>query len=171
MEDLVRIGSETAKGGFANEREIANKFRVWKTDKESQKWLIIMGYKLEEIEDVETIILHGYKTDVQIKVIVKLKKAISIQNLSVKKANNDADYNQIDKRWVDNYKAMWNISDTILNLLKIFTGEISPSILLKEKEITKEKYGLLRDERRFFLDEFNKKDQDLLLTFFTENKL
>ncbi|MEK6808916.1 MAG: type II restriction endonuclease, partial [Nanoarchaeota archaeon] len=73
--------------------------------------------------------------------------------------------------WVDNYKAMWNIPDTILNLLKIFTGEISPSILLKEKEITKEKYGLLRDKRRFFLDEFNKKDQDLLLTFFTENKL
>ena len=33
----MRIGSETAKGGFANEREIANKFRVWKTDKESQK--------------------------------------------------------------------------------------------------------------------------------------
>lgn len=39
MPDLVRIGSETAKGGFANERAIAQKFRDWKTDKEARKWL------------------------------------------------------------------------------------------------------------------------------------
>ena len=51
--DLVRIDSETAKGGFANERAIAEKFDHWKKDKEAQKWLKIMDYKLEEIEKVE----------------------------------------------------------------------------------------------------------------------
>ncbi|GAJ20802.1 unnamed protein product, partial [marine sediment metagenome] len=30
--------SETAKGGFANEGKIAEKFEKWKTDKEAQKW-------------------------------------------------------------------------------------------------------------------------------------
>src|SRR3972149_3295250 len=99
MNDLVRIGSETAKGGFANEDAIIDKFNSWKNDKEAKKWLEIMDYKLKEIKEVKAIKLHGYKTDVQVKVIVFMKEAISIQNLSIKKANHDADYNQIDKRW------------------------------------------------------------------------
>jgi len=65
--DLIRIGSETAKGGFANERAIAEKFNNWEQDKKAKKWLTIMGYTLKEIEKVEAVILHGYKTDVQIK--------------------------------------------------------------------------------------------------------
>jgi NACalpha-BTF3-like transcription factor len=143
MSNLVRIGSETAKGGFANEKDIAAKFNAWKTDRESQKWLKLMGYDLEEIEDVQAIILHGYKTDVQVKVIVTLKKAISVQNISVKKANDDADYNQVDKRWVDDYKEMWNIPNGLVMLLKMFTGEIMPSEMLKDEKITKQKYGSL----------------------------
>ena len=95
MSDLVRIGSETAKGGFANEKAIAKKFENWKKDKEAQKWLKIMDYKLEEIEKVEAVILQGYKSDIQVKVIVTLKKAISVQNLSIKKANSDPNYKQI----------------------------------------------------------------------------
>src|SRR3990167_6350253 len=126
MNDLVRIGSETAKGGFSNEKTIAKKFDKWKKDKEAQKWLKIMGYNLDEIKDVEAVILHRHKTDVQIKVTITLKKAISVQNLSIKKANSDADFNQIDKRWVKNYIEMWNIPEDIVILLKIFCGEISP---------------------------------------------
>src|SRR3989344_5089539 len=104
MTDLVRIGSETAKGGFANEKDIAQKFEGWKRDKEAQKWFTIMNYNLKEIKKVEAVILHGHKADIQVKVIITLKKAISVQNLSIKKANSDADYNQIDKRWVEKYK-------------------------------------------------------------------
>ena len=98
MVDLVRIGSETAKGGFANEKIISEKFENWRKDKEAQKWLKIMDYDLKKIKKVEAVVLHGHKTDIQIKVIVTLKKAISVQNLSIKKANSDADFNQIDKR-------------------------------------------------------------------------
>ncbi|OIO42885.1 type II restriction endonuclease [Candidatus Pacearchaeota archaeon CG_4_10_14_0_2_um_filter_35_33] len=171
MNDLIRIGSETAKGGFVNEKAIAKKFDNWKEDKEAQKWLKIMGYNLNEIEKVEAVILHGYKTDVQIKVTITLKEAISVQNLSIKKANNDADYNQIDKRWVKNYIELWSIPENIVNLLEIFCGKISPKQLLREEKITKQKYESLRDKRRFFVDEFENRDKKLLIDFFKKNKL
>jgi len=130
MNDLIRIGSETAKSGFANERAIADKFDKWKEDKEAKRWLTIMGYNLSKIKKVEAVILHGHKADVQIKVIITFKKAVSIQNLSIKKANDDADFNQIDKRWVKNYVEMWNIPENLVILLEIFCGKISPKQLL-----------------------------------------
>jgi len=163
MNDLIRIGSETAKSGFANEKAIANKFEDWKKDKEAQKWLKIMDYDLKKIKKVNAVILHGYKTDIQIKVIVTLKKAISIQNLSIKKTNSDSDFNQIDKRWVKNYVEMWNIPNEIIIILKIFCGEISPKELLEKGKITKRKYESLRDNRRFFVDEFEMKHQNKLM--------
>ena len=67
MSDLVRIGSETAKGGFANERIVAKKFDKWNKDEEAQKWLKIMGYNLKKIKKVKAEVLHGHKTDVQVK--------------------------------------------------------------------------------------------------------
>ena len=72
MKDLVRIGSETAKGGFANEDIIVKKFNFWKKDREAKKWLEIVGYNLKKIKKVEAIKLHGHKTDVKIKVLVFL---------------------------------------------------------------------------------------------------
>ncbi len=57
-------------------------------DKNAQEWLEIMGYKLAEIEYVEAIIISGYKTDVQVQVTIKLKKAIDIENLQVKLVSN-----------------------------------------------------------------------------------
>lgn len=41
-------GSMTAKGGFANEKSICDKFNSWKKDKEAQVWLAIMGYHSED---------------------------------------------------------------------------------------------------------------------------
>jgi hypothetical protein len=169
--DLVRIGSETAKGGFANEDAVKDKFNSWKKDKEAQKWLVIMGYNLKKIKDVKAIRVHGHKTDVHVKILVALSKAISIQNLSVKKANDDADYNQIDKRKVDKYVTMWKIPNKIATSLKIFSGEIKPKELLSKGLITKEKYNSLKDKRRFFLNEFGNRAKDDLLRFFKENKM
>lgn len=171
MTDLIRIGSETAKGGFANEKTIAKKFENWRKDKEAQKWLKIMGYELKKVKKVKAEVLHGHKADVQIKVTITLKKLISVQNLSIKKTNSDADYNQIDKRWVKNYIDMWEISENVVILLKIFCGEISPSELLKEGKITKQKYDSLRDKRRFFMDEFENKHKKSIIEFFKKNKI
>jgi hypothetical protein len=36
------IGSKTAKGGFANEKSICDKFNNWRRDNEAKVWLQIM---------------------------------------------------------------------------------------------------------------------------------
>ena len=152
-------GSIIAKQGFANERYIANKFIAWKEDKEAQEWLKIMGYKLEEIEYVFADVLHGYKTDVQVQVTIKLKTLIDAQNLQVKLVSNEKGFNQIDKRWIKNYKEMWDIPDNIEKLLKYYTGELNPY-----KTPTK-------DKRRMFMNEFSTDEQEEIIKWFEKNKM
>ncbi len=173
MDKKAKIGSFTAKGGFQNEKDIAFKFNNWKNDKDSQKWLEIMGYKIKDINYVKAIVLNGYKTDVQvqIKLVIHTSEGINIENLSIKKANKDSDYNQVDKRWVDHYQKLWNFSDSISNALKKFTGELSPEILLKNHEISEEKYNALKDKRRFFINELSSEEQKEILEFFQNNRI
>ena len=141
--NLIKLGSETAKNGFKNEDDIVDKFNNWKIDNEAQKWLLIMQYKLNEIEYIKAIKLHGYKTDIQVQVTIKLKNAIDIQNLQVKLVSNPKEFNQIDKRKIDKYNEMWNIPSDIVKLLKLYTGEIEPQIQNP------------KDKRRMFANEFN----------------
>jgi len=157
---LIRLGSQTAKRGFKNERDIVKKFNNWQNDEDAQEWLKIMGYNLKEIEKVKAIIITGsHKTDVQVQINIYLKEAIAVENLSVKLVSNPQGFNQIDKRWVDKYVEMWNIPKDIRKALKLFTGEIKP----RKKN--------LRDPRRMFFDEMNSKTQKLVVDFFTKNKL
>lgn len=159
--DLIKLGSETARSGFRNEDDIILKFNNWMTDADSKKWLNIMGYKLNEIESVRAVKVNGEKTDVQVKVIIyiKLKKYDDVQNLQVKLVSNSKGFNQIDKRWVDNYKELWNIPADIIKLLKHYTGELPPYVSNTE------------DYRRMFLNEFPCGDRNKLLQFFEDNKL
>jgi len=126
--NLVERGSQTAKDGFRNEDDIVKKFNEWKKDKDAQAWLIIMKYNLSEIEYVEAVKISGYKTDVQVQVTIKLKKAIDVENLQVKLVSNPKGFNQIDKRWVDKYSEMWNIPLQVISILKRYTGEEKPTI-------------------------------------------
>lgn len=64
--NFAERGSQTAKGGFRNEDDIVEKFNDWKKNKDAQAWLILMKYKLSEIEYVKTVKISGYKTDVQV---------------------------------------------------------------------------------------------------------
>ena len=52
-EDLIKLGSRTAKRGFKTEKDIVNKFNNWQIDEDSQQWLTIMGYDLKEIEKLK----------------------------------------------------------------------------------------------------------------------
>jgi len=151
-------GSKIAKAGFNNEKDIANKFINWKNDDEAKLWLKIMGYDLNEIEYVHAEVLHGYKTDVQVQVTIKLKQVIEAQNLQIKLVSNDKGFNQIDKRWIKNYKEMWNIPENVVRLLQYFTGELTPY-----RNDTKE-------SRRMFMNEFTDEEQSELIKFFEENK-
>ncbi|MCK4663492.1 MAG: hypothetical protein KAT68_11545 [Bacteroidales bacterium] len=156
--DLIQKGSQTAKNGFKNEKDIVNKFNNWKKDNDAKSWLKIMGYKLTEIEYVEAIILSGYKTDVQVQVTIKLKKAIDVENLQVKLVSNPKGFNQIDKRWVDKYVEMWLIPDNVTKILKKYTGELKPTIKNP------------RDTRRTFIDEFSKVNQNILVNWLEKHK-
>ncbi|MCX6761116.1 MAG: type II restriction endonuclease [Candidatus Nealsonbacteria bacterium] len=156
--NLVKLGSNTARGGFKNEDAVVSKFNDWKEDADAQEWLKIMGYDLKEIEKVIAIKVHGYKTDVQVQITIYLKDAISAENLSVKLVSNPRGFNQVDKRWVDSYIQMWDVPAKVATALKIFTGETKPN-----------KSG--RDSRRLFLDEMNKETQKAIVDFFKANKI
>jgi len=158
-EDLIKLGSETAKSGFRNEDDIVRKFNDWKKDKDAQKWLEIMGYPIDEIKEVEAVRLHGEKTDVQAQITIYMKNAIAAENLSVKLVSNPQGFNQVDKRWVDKYVELWKIPEDIAGLLKVYTGEIVPT-----------KRGL-KDKRRMFLNEMTEDEQRKIVDFFAKNKI
>ena len=51
----TKLGSKTAKGGFANEKDICKKFNNWIADKEAKEWLEIMGYNSDKIDSVKAM--------------------------------------------------------------------------------------------------------------------
>ena len=156
--DLVEIGSQTARNGFKNEDDIVSKFNNWSADNEARQWLQIMNYDLKEIESVEAVKLSSYKTDVQIQVTIKIKKAIDIENLQIKLVSNNRGFNQIDKRWVDKYVEMWNIPKDAISILKRYTGK-DPSNIKNTK-----------DMRRMYANEFSVEEQNKILVWLNKNK-
>ncbi len=155
---LIERGSATARGGFKNEDDVVTKFNKWKTDLDARNWLDIMDYILDDIEKIEAIKIHGYKTDVQVKIKIYMKNALAIENISIKLVSNPVGFNQIDKRWVDKYAEMWAIPNSLVKLLKLFTGEIKPN-------------GSSRDPRRMFIDEMTEQNQREIVDFFEGNKI
>lgn len=156
--NLLERGSQTAKEGFRNEDDIVEKFKDWKKDKDAQAWLILMKYKLSEIEYVEAIKISGFKTDVQVQVTIKLKKAIDVENLQVKLVSNSKGFNQIDKRWIDKYAEMWDMPKNIISILKRYTGEEIPTIKKP------------KDKRRMFANEFTDLEQKAILKWLNKNQ-
>ena len=160
--ELIKLGSQTAKGGFKNEKDVIVRFNNWGKDEVAQKWLKVMGYDIPNIEYVKATKVRGqYKSDIQVRVriIIKLKFQEDLQNLQVKLVSNPQGFNQIDKRWIDKYVELWNIPKDITKILKLFTGEIRPI-----------KKGL-KDKRRLLLSEMDKNDQDKIVRFFKSNKI
>jgi len=185
----TELGSKTAKGGFGNEKAICKKFNSWKKDKEAQEWLQIMGYNIKKLDSVKAIqvptrikkshlskfgvseeeyeqFVRFKKADAQIRIIIKIGNILKVENLSLKKANSDANYNQIDKRTVDFYQEMWRFDDEITLWLKLFTGEIIPKS--QKKLIGKIKP---KDKRRLFLTEMPEVIQKKIIQFFKKNKI
>lgn len=152
--NLVALGSQTAKNGFKNEQDVCERFNNWKNDEISQNWLVIMGYDLMQIKNVKAIVLHGHKADINVQVFVFYKESVDIRNIQVKLVSNKKGFNQIDKRWVKKYQELWNFSDDILKILCLFTGEL--------------KQG---SKKRLFIHEFSQEERDLLLQWFRDNKI
>ncbi|TGY50502.1 type II restriction endonuclease [Rodentibacter caecimuris] len=157
--NLVELGSKTAKNGFKNEEDIADRFENWKDHQEAQDWLITMGYELDEIKSVKAVVLSGKKSDINVQVLVFYKEALDIHNIQVKLVSNSRGFNQVDKRWLSNYNEIWNFDPEVLKILKYFTGEMPPY-----KSET-------RDSRRMFMTEFSLEEQKLVIDWFKKNKL
>ena len=185
----TELGSKTAKGGFANEKAICEKFNSWRNDIEAQEWLKIMGYDIKKLNSVKAIqvptrikksnlsmfeikeeeygqFVRFKKADAQIRIIIKIGNILKIENLSLKKANSNADYNQIDKRTVENYQEMWKFNNEIAFWLKLFTGELDPKIYSRKTCIKR-----YRDERRLFLNEMPEIIQKKIISFFNRNRI
>lgn len=162
IKDLIKRGSQTAKGGFKNEKDVIKRFNSWKKDEVAQKWLEAMSYKINDIEFVKASKVRGqYKADIQVRIqiTIKFKSQSDIQNLQVKLVSNPQGFNQIDKRWIDKYVELWNIPSDVTKILKAFTGEAKPV-----------KKGL-KDPRRTLLVEMSESDQNKIIKFFEDNKI
>ncbi len=158
MGDLVLKGSQTAKNGFKNERNVADKFNHWETDAEAKQWLSIMQYDLNDIEYVKAVVLSGYKADINVQIQIKLKSAVDTENIQVKLVSNSKGFNQVDKGWLSHYKELWNIPEDVYEILEYFTGEKLPY-----KTNTK-------DKRRMFLNEMETEKQDTVIEWCKQNK-
>jgi hypothetical protein len=189
MTDKQLLGSQTAKGGFANEKDICKKFSNWQHDEDAQKWLKIMDYELTQLKNVTAIHIptrlkksnvekysisadeyekfaRFKKADIQIKLIIQVAEILKIENLSLKKANLNANFNQIDKRTVDNYQQMWKFDDEIAFWLKLFAGE-----LLAKNYPEYFASITLREPKRIHIDEMPLDIQEKILDFFDKNRI
>jgi len=189
MTKAQQLGSMTAKGGFINESDICKKFLDYPNDKEAQIWLTIMGYAYHNItllsatqipvrinkekalffgisEDKYKETIKYKKSDIQIKIEIILDNVLYIENISLKKANKSAGFNQVDKRPVLTYQNIWHFDDKVAYWLKCFTGEILPT------QIDKKYLSTYRDlkSKRIFLDEIPQVELNSIIHFFTEHK-
>ncbi|WP_159991902.1 hypothetical protein [Pelistega ratti] len=178
------VGSRTAKDGFKTEGIVAEKFKNYLLDEQAIEWLSIMGYDIGRIENIEAIqiptrlkysdiekfgscdnfeFVQKYKkADVQVQLTIKINGVIYRENISIKKANIDSNFNQIDKRSVDTYQKMWKFDEDIAFVLKKFTGEIQPSIYESSQ---------LKNKKRWYLDELPINQVNKLIKFFEKNRV
>ena len=151
----VDRGSMTAKGGFRNEDEIRDKFNNWRTDADARAWLETMGFEVGSIASLSAEKPHGDKADVVIK--IRTNKGESRQGISIKLVSSPTGFNQIDKRWLRQYAAMWGMPVNLVKALRLFSGEEKPD-------------GRSRRPDRMFLNEFDKETQAQVVGFFEANK-
>ncbi|MBF0233865.1 MAG: type II restriction endonuclease [Desulfamplus sp.] len=183
------LGSMTAKGGFINESDICKKFLNYKNDNEAQVWLNIMGYIPKKIQKIFAIqipvriniqkalelgisrdkyeeTIKYKKADIQVRVEIIIDNMLHIENISLKKANRSAGFNQVDKRPVATYQQIWNFDYNIAKWLRLFTGDILPNEVLSNTELSK-----IKDKRRLFLNEMPTNELENIISFFLKNKL
>ncbi len=185
----IELGSRTAIGGFLNEKAICEKFNNWQKDSAAQIWLKVMGYNIKKINNVKAVQIpvriskkdiykfgisedeyeeftRYKKADAQLTIIITIGNIMKIENLSLKKANPKADYNQIDKRDVSSYQGMCKFDDEIAFWLRLFTGDLDPGAHHNEIGSI-----ILRDERRIFFDQMPETIQKKIIKFFDDNRI
>ena len=104
------------------------------------------------------------KADIQVRVEIIIDNILHVENISLKKANKSAGFNQVDKRPVLTYQQIWGFSDDIAKWLRLFTGDILPKEILSKKDLYK-----IKDKRRLFLTEIPENKRQDIVGFFNSN--
>lgn len=151
----VELGSQTAKNGFKNETEIAEKFSNWENDADAEAWLRTMGYEAAAIKSLTASKPHGEKADVMVKVVTA--KGESDEGISIKLVSSERGFNQIDKRWLSHYARLWKMPDDVIAALKLFLGEVPPN-------------GRSRRSERMYLNEMGAEQRQAIVDFFETNR-
>ncbi len=153
----IELGSQTAKGGFQNEDEVRDKLNRWQIDGDAKEWLEVLHGRLDDIQDVTASIPRGEKAKTDVEVYVTTADGEKRYGISIKLVSNPRGFNQIDKRWVKNYAAMWDMPPDVHTALELFVGEVPPT-------------SPGRDERRMFLDELSPEVQRRVVEFFKDRR-
>ncbi len=151
----VERGSQTAKGGFRNENEIRDKFNSWQTDVDARAWLAAMGHDPKSIESITAEKPHGDKADVVVR--IKTSAGEFREGISIKLVSGTNGFNQIDKRWLRQYAAMWKMPPDVIAAMRLYLGEDTPT-------------GPTRRPERMFLTELDSITRAKVVDFFTSNK-
>jgi hypothetical protein len=143
--------------------EVITTFQYWysKHNKYAKPLLQNMGIDVDKVKDIKIREVEFSKQGGRIMFDFhdgSFKRLINRQNLQVKLVSNKSGFNQIDKRWVETYQELWNISDDVVRILKHFTGELPPYI------------DNPKDVRRMFIDELSNPDKTALLDFLKNNQ-
>ncbi len=104
------------------------------------------------------------KADVQVHIEIVIDDIVYVENISLKKANRIAGFNQVDKRPVSTYKTMWGFDDEIEHWLKLFMGEILPKSILDSQELIQ-----IKDQRQLFLYEIPEEIVEKIIRFFSRS--
>jgi hypothetical protein len=151
----VQLGSETAKAGFRNEDDVRNRFNNWQVDPHARAWLEAMHYSLRDILSVSASKPRGGKADVRVTIRTSSKERT--ERISIKLVSSQNGFNQIDKRWLATYAAMWDMPPDVVQALKLFVGELPP-------------HEGSRDPRRMYLSELDQSARQAVLDFFDARK-
>jgi len=151
--------SETAKSGFVTEDQVVDEFHNWKNSVTAKKWLSVMGYSKIKTLKAKTTRSMGINSKADVLVEVNEGNPVGI---SIKKFK--ASFNQIDKRKVDNYKKMWNITNDVIIILKKYCGQEG------YRPMDENPIPQVKDQRRYFLTELTQNEQKKTLNFFDKNK-
>ena len=154
--DKKEKGSKTAKDEYNNEKEISNKFNNFLDDTDTQDWLEGFGYLFSDIKSIKSevipnklskLYLNGKdipivqydelqtfkKADILVQIELFSKISIFTHKISCKKADQSANYNQLDKRKVSKYKSFWDFDEDIKYGLELFTGEMKAEEIKSKK--------------------------------------
>ncbi len=125
----------------------------------SRFWAVLYAkFGVPVSADRHAIVIGRHKTDI-VFYSEKLSRWVGIGVYS----SSEADFNHAERYWIKKYVGLYNLSGRFLKLLKLFTGESSPSTATDD---ILPKGTTLSDPVRIGFSEFSKKAQDELIDGF-----